>query len=236
MSLNCGIYKLVNVITGKFYLGQSSNLYQRRHTHFSALKYNRHFNKHLQSSYNKYGVENFRFEIILYCEEFELDRYELFFVTKWKSNLYNILTEHVVSRRGCKASEETRKRISDGHKGIKRFGHRPSAETLKKMSECRKGKHPTEEARQHMREAQKGRKMSDSTRAILLKSNINRVVSDETRNKMSLSCKGNSRARGHVVSAEVRKVLSDISKKQVLSDETRKKISDSVKMYHINKR
>lgn len=61
-----GIYKIVNVINNKIYVGSAVNLVGRKHTHFSLLRNNKHPNKHIQSAFNKYGSQNFYFEIIEY--------------------------------------------------------------------------------------------------------------------------------------------------------------------------
>lgn len=59
-----GIYKIVNAINGKVYVGSSVNLYNRIKNHFITLNNKNHHNNHLQKAYNKYGEENFYFEII----------------------------------------------------------------------------------------------------------------------------------------------------------------------------
>jgi len=59
-----GIYKIINKVNNKFYVGSSRNLRRRKRDHFSELKKNIHFNKHLQGAWNKYGGENFEFKII----------------------------------------------------------------------------------------------------------------------------------------------------------------------------
>lgn len=59
-----GIYKIVNAINGKVYVGSSINLHNRKKNHFTTLNNGNHHNSHLQKAYNKYGKENFFFEII----------------------------------------------------------------------------------------------------------------------------------------------------------------------------
>jgi group I intron endonuclease len=59
-----GIYKIVNKINNDFYVGSSKNINRRWHTHKSTLKYNRHHCIYLQRSWNKYGGQNFSFEIL----------------------------------------------------------------------------------------------------------------------------------------------------------------------------
>lgn len=59
-----GIYRIVNLKNGKFYLGSSKNINRRWSIHKSALKHNKHHCAYLQRSWNKYGRENFAFEIL----------------------------------------------------------------------------------------------------------------------------------------------------------------------------
>ena len=59
-----GVYTITNTSNGKIYVGSTIHVDRRRLEHFSALKYNKHINKHLQNAYNKYGRESFEFEVI----------------------------------------------------------------------------------------------------------------------------------------------------------------------------
>ena len=45
-------------------MGSSSNLKVRKHAHFNTLQNGKHGNTHLQRAYNKYGKENFKWEIL----------------------------------------------------------------------------------------------------------------------------------------------------------------------------
>lgn len=64
----CGIYKIENLIDGKFYIGSSKNIYKRWDEHERQLEGDRHPNNHLQRAWNKYGSKNFKFSIIELCE------------------------------------------------------------------------------------------------------------------------------------------------------------------------
>ena len=64
-----GIYQIRNIKNNKVYIGSSARLYYRKIEHFSRLRNNSHDNSYLQKSWNKYGEENFVFEILEYCEE-----------------------------------------------------------------------------------------------------------------------------------------------------------------------
>ena len=78
--MNCGIYQITNTINGKKYIGQSKNLKKRLINHKSLLLHNKHPNKHLQNSVEKYGIENFNFSIITYCKKNQLNSFEQWFI------------------------------------------------------------------------------------------------------------------------------------------------------------
>ena len=63
-----GIYKIVNKVNQKFYLGSSVNLYKRMLRHFNSLRKNKHHNIYLQRAFNKYGEDNFEFVVIEECD------------------------------------------------------------------------------------------------------------------------------------------------------------------------
>lgn len=45
-----GIYRIINVINNKFYIGSAINLRKRRNTHFEQLNNNKHHSIYLQIS------------------------------------------------------------------------------------------------------------------------------------------------------------------------------------------
>lgn len=86
-----GIYKIENLINHKVYIGQSISIASRLKQHKSDLKNNRHANSHLQSSWNKYGEENFIFEIIDLCTKEQLNEKEIYWIEYYggKNNQLN---------------------------------------------------------------------------------------------------------------------------------------------------
>jgi hypothetical protein len=84
--MNSGIYKITNLVNNKIYVGSSVNLTERKSKHFWMLKKGIHDNKYLQTSFKKYGEENFSFEIIEYCDTCDLVIRENFFILKYNSN------------------------------------------------------------------------------------------------------------------------------------------------------
>lgn len=59
-----GIYKIINVVNNKFYVGSAVNFAKRKTKHWSLLRGCRHPNKHLQAAWNKYGEQSFIFAIV----------------------------------------------------------------------------------------------------------------------------------------------------------------------------
>ena len=110
-----GVYKIINIINGKIYVGSASSkggFRKRWNEHRSALKNNQHHSKHLQSAWNKYGENSFIFEIIeividvnliLEREQHYLD------LLKPEYNICKIAGNTL----GIKLSDEHKKKISD---------------------------------------------------------------------------------------------------------------------------
>lgn len=64
LTIKSGIYWITNLITDQIYVGSAVDLNRRKSRHFNQLKNNKHSNKYLQNSFNKYGENNFKFEVI----------------------------------------------------------------------------------------------------------------------------------------------------------------------------
>lgn len=63
-----GIYRIKNLINGKCYYGSSKNIEKRWSMHKIKLNNNTHINCILQRAWDKYGEDNFSFEIVEECD------------------------------------------------------------------------------------------------------------------------------------------------------------------------
>jgi group I intron endonuclease len=63
-----GIYRIKNLVNDKCYYGSSKNVEKRWKTHLNQLRNKKHINCILQKAWNKYGEDNFNFEIVEECE------------------------------------------------------------------------------------------------------------------------------------------------------------------------
>jgi group I intron endonuclease len=65
------IYKIVNLINDKFYVGSTNNQRERFRTHRNKLRRGVHHCAHLQASWSKYGEEKFAFKVISHVPDGE---------------------------------------------------------------------------------------------------------------------------------------------------------------------
>lgn len=59
-----GIYKIINIVNNKFYVGSAVDLKRRKTRHFSELRNGKHNNHHLQAAWQKYGKQAFIFVVV----------------------------------------------------------------------------------------------------------------------------------------------------------------------------
>jgi len=67
-----GIYKILNKINGKFYIGSSRYIKHRWSTHKRFLNNNNHDNSYLQAAWNKYGENAFELIILEQIIDFNI--------------------------------------------------------------------------------------------------------------------------------------------------------------------
>ena len=117
----CGIYKLVNTVTGQCYVGPSQRVQKRIKEHFRLLRLGKHPNAHLQHSYAKYGAAAFYGAVEVECTNLkELDMLEETFLQgqAWfeEPTVYNIADFAKAPMRGKQHSENVRQRIRLGRR------------------------------------------------------------------------------------------------------------------------
>jgi len=192
------IYLTTNLINGKIYIGQHS---------LKSTQYNyKGSGKKLLRAFKKYGKENFKTEIIEWCNSFdELNEREKYWIDKYDSRNrkkgYNI-TEGGQGTPGFRHSEETKEKISE-HNARYWKGKQLHPNTIKaqrayiKLHPPRLGTHLSEETKEKLRQCNlgkpspmKGKKHTEETREKLRESHLGKVsrkdftVSEETKEKI----------------------------------------------------
>lgn len=175
-------------LIGKKYVGQSIDLDARLRGHAVDLEKNRHKNKHLQNSYNKYKKEGFIFYIIELCFSDKLNEREIYWIKKFKSYCsdcgYNISYGGNAPMKGRKASQETRDRMSEAKKGWI-----PSQKLIDINRErMLSDKHPT-----------RGKKLTDEEKKNISIKLTGKHPSIETKKKMGKKSSGKNIIKIHLV-------------------------------------
>ncbi len=185
-----GIYRILNIVNGKCYVGSAKSLRRRWWEHSSMLQNNRHHSISLQNAWNKYGPDAFTFEIIelilipellIAREQHWMDYYKPF-----SHKGYNI-NPVAGSRLGTKQSLETIAKSIAARKGkpSTRFGYKHSPETLEKLRGASTGRKHTSETKHKIAQSRIGKTYGPETRERIRSVTLGHPVSAETRAKLS---------------------------------------------------
>lgn len=114
-SRKCGVYAIRNIVNGKMYIGSTINPFCRRWLcHKKRLRKGVHHNAHLQVSWDKYGEENFSFEIVEITKPEQCREREGFYIELYKTldPEYGYNIEIVDTKGSTKRSEKTKRKLS----------------------------------------------------------------------------------------------------------------------------
>ena len=115
-----GIYKILNKLDGKYYVGSTNNFRRRWITHKYLLKADCHHNVKLQHAWNKYGESSFVFILKKLDDDVDLLQLEQSYLDMAKLNpdgCYNLSYDARAPWRGKKLSESHRRNVSLALKG-----------------------------------------------------------------------------------------------------------------------
>ena len=167
----CGIYMIINNITGHQYIGQSKDIYRRYRQHLSSKSHGTpELHRDLEQIGEKYAI----LIILEECEPELLDEREKFYIERHQPEYNKSLGP---GRLGLKTSEYAKQKsregvltywngLTQGEKDAKiellrlhhKVGYHHSDETKKKISEKQKGKKFSEEAKLHRQETLRKKK------------------------------------------------------------------------------
>jgi group I intron endonuclease len=117
------IYRILNKITQKCYIGESKclNINRRWNQHKKTIENNKGYCPALRDAVIKYGIENFIFTVIIVCFDDDRFKYEKEYINKYNSvvpNGYNVTNggEGGGGFQGKKHSEEVKNKIKNALK------------------------------------------------------------------------------------------------------------------------
>jgi group I intron endonuclease len=198
MGVKTGIYAIIQIVTGRTYVGQAVDIARRWRDHRAALRAQRHRNAYLQRTWDKYGLECFAFVVVEECGIEQLTEREQFWLDRFResSPSFNFGQCADAPRRGVPLTEEHRARIGTAHLGKTRGPLSAEHRAKIKANHGTKGrKLPplSTEHRANLSAALKGKQSS-----------LGRKLSEETRAKIGAAHRGK---KGTPHSAETRAKL-----------------------------
>lgn len=177
-----GIYIIKNKVNNKVYVGQSKKLEQRYGGHLYRLEKKEHHNEILQRAFNKYGADNFEYNILEeVLNDNTLNEREKYWIDFYGgincNNIYNLkdplLNEH---------SDYVRKKLSKANSGKNNpnYGNKWTEEMKKEASIIKKGKSWEElygedkakEMKENASKSQEGRTHSEEVKDKIRQHNI----------------------------------------------------------------
>lgn len=183
------IYKIINDVNNKVYIGQTSETIEKRWLrHKRSRNYKKYKHIHFYKALNKYGINHFFVSEVMKVsadtkEELkkELDKWEKYYIFEFNSfrNGYNSTEGGDGGMPGFRHTEESKKKMSKSHKGVI-----PTEETRRKMSLARKGFVLSEKAKKILSEKAKGRVRSQESIRKSADKHLGLKMSNETKQKL----------------------------------------------------
>ena len=171
--MKTGVYKITNLVNGKVYIRASKRIENRWSEHRNGYTT-------IAEDLKAYGLENFKFEILLECPEDMLAQWERDMICLYDADDpekgYNCKNDRPYSlkrneslkgRPHASFSEETKRKMSESHKGKPAWNKGKSGSTFseehkRKISEALKGRPANNRGVPHSEEVK--RKISEASR------------------------------------------------------------------------
>lgn len=219
-----GVYKILNKVNGKFYIGSSIDIEKRFKSHRTQLNRGIHNNTYLQNAWDKYGENNFDFLILEIVDDIDIlrDR-ETHYLQTTKCTDHNVgynLLNNANVGLGVSASKEVREKISKACSGTKNgnYGRKHTSQELERMYINRWGKDYKKKprkpyqrksideiklSRKRQSEKMRGRVVTEETRQKIARSRLGTHATEETKAKYRAQRKGIKNANSKLTREQV---------------------------------
>ncbi len=243
------VYVVVNTLNNKCYVGMTcQSLDKRWYDHCNAARNGSSYYFH--RALRKYGFEVWERHVWLRCDSHKVANInETQTIVEFESHKPKKGYNRTMGGDGCSATEETRRKISEAHKGKVH-----STEARAKMSATHKAKAELglcilqrSDVRAKTLAARVGIPHTEETRAKMSLTHQGKEISDEARQNMSEAHKGvplskehrqalSKGQNGRIVSEDTRRKLRAKHLGKKMSEEARKKMSEKAKQREAKKR
>ena len=136
----CGIYKITNTISNDFYIGSSKNVKHRLTAHKCPSTWKRYKNNPMYLDMQKYGLDNFEFQVIAEVEIDKLKETEQQFIETLKPayNNYNAKGWNIERRKETNRKAQNKYNKTDKGKESHKKAHKKYEKTDKGKESQRK--------------------------------------------------------------------------------------------------
>lgn len=158
--MKSGIYIIKNIVNNNCYIGKTNN-FKRRFSEHKTIEHES--NSSLKLAYKKYGLENFKFEILEKCEIDKLNEREIFWIDKLKPKYNRTIGGDGAT--GHKLSNELKNLLKNKGKIFwNNLDEKKRKEIIfKNLTGPQKGHKVSEETKQKLRLANLGKKQNKKT-------------------------------------------------------------------------
>ena len=232
-----GIYKVTNKVNGKVYIGQSVDIGRRWRQHMTAED-DIYFHKAIQ----KYGVENFEWEVIEKCKKSELDERESYWIEYYDS--YNKGYNCTKGGGGCSGeanpnwkggisldSEYSKKHYEANKEKAKEYYEANKDKIIKKIKE--KNKQYYEENKEKMREKAKEYREANKDKIKEKAKEYREVNKEKEKERHRQYYEANKEKAKEYYEANKEKVLESAKQRYEANKEKRREYN---KQHYINKK
>lgn len=218
-----GIYKLLNLVTQKCYIGSALNIGDRIDSHWGMLNRGSHHSKRLQRSWDKHGGDSFAVNVVEIVEDVEfLVEREQFWIDHFDSYKHGYNSSPTAgSQLGYKHTEQSKERMSVARRGVSRKPHSP--ETLEKLSAAAKKRGIPSSVIEAATLKNTGRPLTPEHRAKISAANKGMVFDKEVVAKRS------EKLRGRTFSPETLRRMSEGQRGKKLTEEHIAKVVSKTK-------
>ena len=180
------IYKIINLVNGKIYVGQTSNLGRRIAKHLKGTT-----GPFISAAIKKYGKENFRVEVIEDgLTDDQVNEREQHWIAICRSHERESGYNLTLGGHGTRGNKETREKLSSSLKGMwagernPNFGKKHTQEARNRISAAQRGRKQSLDHIEKRARALRGRVYTAEHRAKISAAKMGQIVSEATREKI----------------------------------------------------